>query len=56
MNSEKAIAKGFSIKPEQLKELSKVIDLHRHGQFSQFIQDAITEKLARLSEQERKAS
>lgn len=51
MDSEKAIAKGFSIKPELLKRLSGVIDLNRHGQYSQFVQDAIIEKLDRLAQQ-----
>lgn len=50
MNSEKAIVKGFSIKPEQLKKLAEVIDFTRHGQFSQFVQDAIEEKLSRISQ------
>jgi hypothetical protein len=48
MNSEKAIVRGFSIKPEQVKRLEKVIDIKRHGQFSQFVVDAISEKLDRL--------
>lgn len=52
MSSEKAVMRGFSIKPSQLEKLEKVVGIKRHGQFSQFIVDAITEKIDRIEQKE----
>lgn len=48
MEKEKAINKTISLYPEQIKRVSKVVDINRHGQFSQFVQDSIDERLERL--------
>jgi hypothetical protein len=47
-DSEKVIKKAFSLYPRQLKAIGEVVDLDRHGPFSQFIQQAIDEKLDRI--------
>jgi Arc/MetJ-type ribon-helix-helix transcriptional regulator len=54
MKTEKAIPKGISLKPGQLEEMGKVIDIDRYGQVSQFIQDAIDEKLQRIQKETEK--
>jgi hypothetical protein len=42
-----AVQKGVSLKPEQWERLGKHLNLKRHGAFSQFVQDAVDEKLDR---------
>jgi hypothetical protein len=49
-DSEKVIKKAISLRPDQYRALGEVINLDRVGPFSQFIQDAIEEKLARISQ------
>jgi hypothetical protein len=51
VKTEKAIAKGVSIRPSQLEKVGTIIDLTKHGQFSQFVCEAITEKLEKLNPQ-----
>jgi len=55
-DSEKVIKKAVSLRPEQYRALGEVIKLDRVGPFSQFIQEAIQEKLDRIYSQEQKAS
>jgi hypothetical protein len=45
------IKKGVSLRLDQYQEMGKYIDLNRIGPFSQFLQDAVDEKLTRLNPQ-----
>lgn len=48
-DSEKVVKRGVSLRPYQYHEMGRHIDLNRIGPFSQFIQDAVDEKLTRLN-------
>lgn len=47
-DSEKVVKRGVSLWPDQYQRMGQHIDLNRVGPFSQFIQDAINEKLDRI--------
>lgn len=49
MQIEKAIKKGITLKSRQVEEIEKIIDITKHGAFSQFIQDAVDMKLAQTT-------
>jgi hypothetical protein len=49
--NEKVVKRGVSLRPEQYQRMGQHIDLTRIGPFSQFIQDAVTEKLDRIEKQ-----
>jgi hypothetical protein len=51
MIQDKMVVKGVSVKQSQVIRVGKFVDLSRHGQWSQFIQDALDEKLGRLEKQ-----
>lgn len=48
MEKEKAVNKTISLYPEQIKRVGTVVDINRHGQFSQFVQDLIEAELEKL--------
>ncbi len=44
---DKAVNRPISIKPSLIARIEKLVDITRYGNFSQFVVDAIVEKLER---------
>jgi hypothetical protein len=54
MIQDKMVVKGVSVKASQVEKVGQFVDLSRHGQWSQFIQDAIDLKLENLERRKAK--
>jgi hypothetical protein len=49
--NERVVKKTISIRANQVNAIAQFVDINRYGQFSQFVQDAIDERVARISRQ-----
>lgn len=47
--NERVVKKTISLRAYQVEAVAKYVDINRYGQFSQFMQDALDERIARLS-------